>query len=94
MSGGKIGERERLRFVQTKYMILHNYDMEHETSYCDTLLTYIECGCSSTAACSKLFIHRNTMTKRLNRICEICGIDGANGRELIHFYLTAKFTEN
>lgn len=89
--GEKLGEKERCRFMQTKYGILHNYDTEHGTDYCHTLITYIECGCSSTAACTELFIHRNTMTKRLNRICEICGIDGANGRELLHFYLTAKF---
>ena len=85
-----LGTRARLTFAQDKYKKLAAYDRVHGTDYCQTLNTYIECGCSATTAAASLYVHRNTMTKRISRIAEICGIDLGSGSELVHFYLTGK----
>ncbi|MBQ8975114.1 MAG: helix-turn-helix domain-containing protein [Oscillospiraceae bacterium] len=84
--------RRRRIFAQPMYLSLSQYDKRHSTEYCRTVCAFIESGCSVTAAAAKLYIHRNTMNKRLNRISEICGLDLSNGKELIHFYLTDKLT--
>ena len=86
----KLGPDGRRTFAQSAYKKLAAYDQLHDTDYCRTLMSYIECGCSATAAASSLYVHRNTMTKRLNRLTEICGISLSDGPALIHFYLTAK----
>lgn len=88
----RITPRERRLFALPKYGILAAYDKRHATDYCRTMTTFIESGCSVTAASARLYIHRNTMNKRLNRIAEICGLEVLNGKELIHFYLTDKLT--
>ena len=77
-------------FAQSAYKKLAAHDEAFHTDYCKTLNTYIECGYSTTAAAVSLYIHRNTMTKRLNRISEICDLSISDGQALIHFYLTGK----
>ena len=89
----KLRPEERLAFAQSAYKKLAAYDRLHETEYCRTLKRYIECGCIATAAAASLYVHRNTMTKRLTRISEICGISLSDGPALIHFYLTEKLLE-
>ena len=83
-------KKEKLTFSQTEYRILSAYDREHETDYCGTLLKFIECGCNITNAAGKLYLHRNTLARRLMRITEICGLSPSDGKSLIHFYITAK----
>ena len=87
----KLGPGGRRMFSDAEYMKLAVYDKENGTDYCATLSMYTECGCNAAAAASKLFIHRNTMAKRLARITEICGIDPSDGRALMHFYMTRQF---
>ncbi len=91
---GTLTPEEKLTFPQTAYKTLYAYDSAHNTGLCATLNTYIEHGCSITEASEALFIHRNTMAKRLDRIKEISGIDFQNGRQLIHFYLTGRILQN
>ena len=57
--------------------------------YCQTLKTYFEHGCSATNAAAALYVHRNTLTKRLARITEICGLDPSDGKALMHFYMSS-----
>lgn len=81
---------EKMTFSQSKYKTLLAWDHAHGSDYCRTLNVYIEQGCSVTDAAEALYVHRNTMAKRLDRITEISGLDIHNGRELIHFYLTSR----
>ena len=90
----KIGQESFRAFSQTAYKNLNRYDREHGTDYCVTVLTYIECACNSSAAADRLYIHRNTMLKRLSRISDLSGMDLSDGRELIYFYLTAMMAEH
>ena len=79
---------ERRAFTQSQYRRLLDWDRENGTEYCRTLRTYITCACSSTRTSETLFVHRNTLNKRLAKIREICGLDLEDGRELFHFYLS------
>ena len=81
-------EEQKMIFTQPEYKKLLAYDKDHNTEYCRTLRTYIETGCSVTETAEKLYVHRNTMTKRLARIEEISGLDIRDGRRLIRFYLS------
>ena len=81
-------KEEKMVLCQTEYRILLDYDQEHGTDYVKTLETYIEHGCSITDTASALFIHRNTMAKRLDRVKEICGLEISDGTALVRFYLS------
>ena len=81
-------DRQRRAFTQSQYRMLLDYDRENGTEYCKTLRVYVECGCSVTRAAQILYLHRNTMAKRLTRIGELCGLSPEDGRALIHFYLS------
>lgn len=86
--GQILTDRQRRAFTQARFRILLDHDRENGTEYCKTLRTYVECGCSATRAAQALYLHRNTMAKRLNRIGELCGLYPEDGRSLVHFYLS------
>lgn len=52
---------------------LYAYDKEHKTDYCETLLAYLALERNAILAADSLFVHRNTMRNRLNKINEIIG---------------------
>ena len=84
-------KEERRAFAQDKYRTLSAYDLQHGTELCRTLITYIECGCSVSATAAALYVHRNTVAKRLSRMTELCSLDLSDGKALIRFYLTLWF---
>ena len=49
------------------------YDKEHETAYLKTLRSYLEYGHNVTRAAVALYIHRNTMIYRIERMKELFG---------------------
>jgi len=87
----RVGPAERTSYEQSKYKLLAEYDRGHNTEFCRTLQVYLECGCSCSLAAQRLFIHRNTLTHRLEKLTELCGIDLHNGGELLHFFLSCRF---
>ncbi|MHC1720150.1 MAG: PucR family transcriptional regulator [Clostridiaceae bacterium] len=54
---------------------LSKYDREYNTSYFETLRSYIANHHSTRVACDKMHIHRNTLMYRLKKAEEITGID-------------------
>lgn len=52
-----------------------NYDMEHGTDYFRTLHAYADCAGNISQAAEKLFIHRTTLIRRLERISELAARD-------------------
>ncbi|MDO4330198.1 MAG: helix-turn-helix domain-containing protein [Lachnospiraceae bacterium] len=54
---------------------LRKYDLEHDTELYRTLQVYAESGFSQKATAETLFLHRNTLNYRLQRIREITNID-------------------
>lgn len=57
---------------------LARYDKEYNTDYLNTLLTFLHFGMSKTLTAKRLFIHRNTMVYRLEKISQIIGLNLEN----------------
>lgn len=72
---------ENQRRLGTDCLLLHelrllqNYDVEHNTSYLDTLRVYLQQVNRISAAAAKLFIDHSTMIYRLKKISDIIGSD-------------------
>ncbi|HWR45663.1 PucR family transcriptional regulator [Sporomusa sp.] len=61
---------------------LDNTDTVHGTELVKTLEKYLECDKNLTDSARELYIHRNTLTNRLERIQDITSLDFSN-RELL-----------
>lgn len=61
---------------------LENSDTLHGTELLKTLEKYLECDKNLTDSAKELYIHRNTLTNRLERIHDITNLDFSN-RELL-----------
>jgi hypothetical protein len=54
---------------------LRDLDKTTGASYVKTLRHYLDCRCNMSQAAEKLYIHRTTLIRRLERIAEITGLD-------------------
>ncbi len=55
--------------------ILLNYDRINHTNYVQTLRYYLADNCNASKTASRLYIHRHTLQKRLDKIYDLCGIN-------------------
>lgn len=60
---------------------LENYDNENKTDMLYTLETYFNCQGNIEQASKQLFIHRNTLVYRLNKIMDLLNVDLKNAKE-------------
>ncbi|MBR3275295.1 MAG: helix-turn-helix domain-containing protein [Eubacterium sp.] len=69
------------------FLTLKDFDRENQTEYVKTLVTFLQNNCSITDTAAKLFIHRNSMRYRIQKIEELVGFDitESEKRELILF---------
>ena len=66
------------------------YDEEHNTQLLYTLETYFN-NCQNSVKTSKaLFIHRNTLLYRLDRIAEILDLNYNDSEQMLTFQLALK----
>lgn len=56
-------------------LALDVYDRHHHTDFAQSVAVYLETGSNYVKAAERLFIHRNTLVYRLNRACELVGMD-------------------
>lgn len=54
---------------------LEDYDREHNSDLIRTLNTFFAMNANASEAAEKLFLHRNSMAYRLDRIRQITGLD-------------------
>jgi GAF domain-containing protein len=72
----KIARMDDLRdMYQEQVARIANYDRRKGTDLLDTLETYLECAGNLTKTSGKLFVHRNTLIQRLERLQSLCDID-------------------
>jgi len=66
---------------------LQKYDQKNGTQLAATLKVFLQCERNWVKTAAKLFIHRNTVISRLNKIYEIVdlGLDNADQREYLLF---------
>ncbi len=72
----KIAHMDDLRDVyQDQVAHIDSYDRRKNTELLDTLETYLECAGNLTKTSERLFVHRNTLIQRLERLQSLCDID-------------------
>lgn len=72
----KIAHMDDLRDVyQDQVARIDSYDRRKNTDLLDTLETYLECAGNLTKTSERLFVHRNTLIQRLDRLQSLCDID-------------------
>ncbi|HEU5380846.1 MAG TPA: GAF domain-containing protein [Ktedonobacteraceae bacterium] len=72
----KIARMDDLRDVyQDQVGRIASYDSRKGTDLLDTLDTYLECAGNLTRTSNRLFVHRNTLIQRLERLQSLCEID-------------------
>ncbi len=72
----KIAHMDDLRDVfQDQIARIDGYDRRKNTDLLDTLETYLECAGNLTKTSERLFVHRNTLIQRLERLQSLCDID-------------------
>ena len=64
---------------------LLDYDESHHTDLVDTLRTYFACRHDRNRAAGTLHIHPNTVTQRLRRIEQLCGVELAEPSTTLQF---------
>ena len=72
----KIAHMDDLRdMYQDQVARIANYDQRKGTDLLATLETYLECAGNLTKTSNRLFVHRNTLIQRLERLQSLCDID-------------------
>lgn len=72
----KIARMDDLRDIyQDQVARIANYDRRKGTDLLDTLEIYLECAGNLTKTSNRLFVHRNTLIQRLERLQTLCDID-------------------
>jgi sugar diacid utilization regulator len=72
----KIARMDDLRDIyQDQVSRIANYDQRKGTDLLATLETYLECAGNLTRTSNRLFVHRNTLIQRLERLQSLCDID-------------------
>ena len=66
---------------------LIDYDKEHDGQYVETLETYLELEGSFRAMAEKMFIHRNTLMYRINKIKRLLGTDLSTSEEKMNYQI-------
>lgn len=67
-----------------------DYDSRHSGDLLPTLTAYISCCASPTAICSTLYIHKNTLYARLNKISQILGKNLSDSETVFNLSLGLK----
>lgn len=86
-------DKELLNLCNNGLLKLIQYDKENDTEYYETLKTYIEEDRNGVRSAKKLFIHRNTMNYRLNKIKEMGNMTLDNGEEIFKLNMSMKILE-
>lgn len=60
---------------QERLEVLQRYDLEHDTSYLDTIEAFLRSYGNREEGSAALGIHRNTLRQRIEKIRELSGID-------------------
>ena len=68
---------------------LRGYDEKHEADLIPTLRAYLKNNGSIQKTSEEMYIHKNTILYRMNKIRELLGSDLESGEERMYYYLAA-----
>ena len=75
-------------FSHPAVKILMKYDEENRTELSKTLYQYLLCGENVVRTAKELFIHRNSLMYRLDKIHQLTGADISDSQEKVRLFLT------
>ncbi len=81
------------QFCHKKVLELEEYDTKHNTDLAPTLHAYLESFRSISHTAEVMFIHRNTVSYRINKCFEILGTRIENENELFSFIFSLRILE-
>ncbi|MCE5259551.1 MAG: helix-turn-helix domain-containing protein [Chloroflexi bacterium] len=84
------GNDEMHRFYQETLGALADYDKRHNAELVHTLAVFFEQNANASQAARALYIHRNTLNYRLQRICEITGLNLEDPEARLAFQIALK----
>lgn len=79
-------------YIHPALETLHIFDLTHDTQLFDTLYHYLQCGMRTKETSEAMFLHRNTLNYRLNKVRELTGLDFASSS--VMFHLSCSFQIN
>ena len=74
--------------------ILRKYDRDHGTDFFETLRIYMYNERNQVKTAEQLYLHRNSLYYRINRILEITGLNLDNPETRLHILLSYQITDN
>lgn len=72
---------------------LMDYDEENSTEFYKTCYEYLVSGCNMAKTAKKLFIHRNTIAYRIEKIQEIASVNLNDGEDCYRMFLSFKIID-
>jgi carbohydrate diacid regulator len=86
-----VEEEKKNQFLESFDKIFYNSEVEKELKH--TLKTYFEQGMNIQNTAKVLYVHRNTVLYRLNRLKEQCGFDVMNSYNCMLLYIAILLKE-
>lgn len=80
-------------FCHPSLLKIQDYDKINGTDYYKTLYEYLICGGNITLMAKRLFVHRNTVVHRINKIQELTGIQLSDGNNRFKLLLSYRIME-
>ncbi|MCR5083816.1 MAG: helix-turn-helix domain-containing protein [Parasporobacterium sp.] len=77
-------------FYHPGVVAVREYDKKHGSNFLETLELYLEYVDKTEAIAKKLYIHKNTVLYRINKLKEQFGLDLSTGEERLKLLLTIK----
>lgn len=74
-------------------LTLERHDRKHGTAYMGTLHAYLASGQSARETAKALYIHRNTLAKRLERISDLITVDLTDRETVFHLLFSLRVIE-
>ncbi len=74
-------------YIASEIIKIRDYDISNKTKYLELLYLYLKNGKSLQKTCADLFVHRNTVLYRLNRLRDEFNLDLTDANKLILYSL-------
>ncbi len=75
-------------FSPIGYLRMKDHDIKHGTNYCEFIKTYIMNGCNAAATAQKLFLHKNSIIYRVDKLKERFGLNISSTYEQFLFLMS------
>lgn len=86
-------DNDILQLCHSAVLLLETYDRKYGTELLGTLHAYLSCRQNICDAAASLFVHRNTLSKRLEKINDIIHVDLNDAETVFHLMFSYRILE-